>query len=70
MGVSGQRHTPAMFHPEERTPRTHWIGGWVDPRPGLDTEARGKTFASAGGSPGHPVRSQTLHCLSYPGSFH
>jgi hypothetical protein len=24
------------FTPEERTPGTHWIGGWVDPRVGLD----------------------------------
>jgi hypothetical protein len=23
-------------HPRERTPGTHWIGGWVGPRAGLD----------------------------------
>jgi hypothetical protein len=30
------------------TPGTHWIGGWVDFRASLDTEARRKSFASAG----------------------
>jgi hypothetical protein len=24
------------FTPGERAPGTHWIGGWVDPRAGLD----------------------------------
>jgi hypothetical protein len=24
------------FIPEKRTRGTHWIGGWVDPRAGLD----------------------------------
>jgi hypothetical protein len=24
------------FTPEERAPGTHWIGGWVGPRAGLD----------------------------------
>jgi len=41
MGVSGQRHAPAALYPLARTPGTHWIGGWVDLRPGgLDTEAK------------------------------
>jgi hypothetical protein len=30
------------FTPGERTPGTHWTGGWVGPRVGLDTEATGK----------------------------
>jgi hypothetical protein len=30
------------FTPGERTPGTHWTGGWVGPRAGLDTEPRGK----------------------------
>jgi hypothetical protein len=30
------------FAPGERNPGTHWTGGWVDPRAGLDTEARGE----------------------------
>jgi hypothetical protein len=27
---------PGRFTPGERTPRTHWIGGWVNSRAGLD----------------------------------
>jgi hypothetical protein len=42
MGVSGQRHAPAALCPGERTPGTHWAGGWVGRRAGLDTEVRGK----------------------------
>jgi hypothetical protein len=28
--------TPRPFYPRERAPGTHCIGGWVDPRAGLD----------------------------------
>jgi hypothetical protein len=34
--VSGQIHAPGRFTPGEITPGTHWIGGWVGPRAGLD----------------------------------
>jgi hypothetical protein len=27
---------PGRFTPGERAPGTHWIGGWLDPRAGLD----------------------------------
>jgi hypothetical protein len=27
---------PGRFTPGERASGTHWIGGWVDPRAGLD----------------------------------
>jgi hypothetical protein len=60
------------FNPGERTPGTHCKGGWVGPRAGLDTEARGKMLSPLPGieprSPGRPARSQTLYRLSYPGS--
>jgi hypothetical protein len=39
-GVSGQCHSPTALYPREITPVTHWTGGWVGPRAGLDTEAR------------------------------
>jgi hypothetical protein len=29
---------PGHFTPGESAPGTHWIGGWVDPRAGLDVE--------------------------------
>jgi len=35
MGVGGQRHAPAALPPGKR-PGTHFIGGWVVPRAGLD----------------------------------
>jgi hypothetical protein len=39
----------------ERTPGTHCTGGWVGPRAGLDTEARGKILCPYRGSnPGWP----------------
>jgi hypothetical protein len=44
------------FTPGERTPGTHCTGGWVSPRAGLDTEARGKILCPCQGSnPDRPV---------------
>jgi hypothetical protein len=37
--VSGQLHAPAALLPG-KTPGTHWIGGWVGPRAGLDAVVR------------------------------
>ena len=34
-GMKGQRHAPAAIYPRER-PGTHFTGGWVGPRAGLD----------------------------------
>jgi hypothetical protein len=62
MGVSGQRHVPAAFNPPGKDPGTHWTGGWVGPRAGLDAEARRKIlYLCQGSNPVRPVRSQTLH---------
>jgi hypothetical protein len=36
------RLTPRPFTPREKPPGGHWTGGWVGPRAGIDTEARGK----------------------------
>jgi hypothetical protein len=41
-GVSGQRHAPVALYLRGKNPGTHWTGGWVGPRAGLDTEATGK----------------------------
>jgi hypothetical protein len=35
MEVSGQLHAAAAL-PPVKNPGTHWIGGWVGPRAGLD----------------------------------
>jgi hypothetical protein len=60
------------FNPGERTTGTHCTGGWVGPRAGLDTKARGKILPPLARieprSPGRPVHSQTLCWMSYPSS--
>jgi hypothetical protein len=57
------------FSPGKRTTGIHWMGGWVGPRTGLDTEVRGKSLLPLPGielwSPGHPVCSQTLYWWNY-----
>jgi hypothetical protein len=42
VGVSGQNHAPAGINLQGKDSGTHWMGGWVGPRAGLDTETRGK----------------------------
>jgi hypothetical protein len=45
------------FTPGERTPGTHWIGGWVGFRAGLDAGARRKILCPCRGSnPDRPAR--------------
>jgi hypothetical protein len=57
---------PNRVSPGERSPDTHWIGGWVGFSAGLDTEARGKRlFLCRGSNPGCPVYSQWPCWLSY-----
>jgi hypothetical protein len=56
MGVSGQHHAPAALYPRGKDPGTHWTGGWVGLRAGLDTEARGKNpLPRRGSNPDRPV---------------
>jgi hypothetical protein len=49
MGVSGQCHAPAAHYSRETNTGTHWTGGWVGPRAGLDTEAKGKNLLTLPG---------------------
>jgi hypothetical protein len=49
--------------PGERTPGTHCTGGWVGPRAGLDTEARGKILCPCRGS--NPVRPVVQPVVRY-----
>jgi hypothetical protein len=66
-GVSGQSHAPDALSPQKRTPGSHWTGGWVGLRAGLDTEARTKILCFCPGSnPGVPASSQSLYWLKYP----
>jgi hypothetical protein len=69
MGVNSQRHAPAALYPREKTPGTHWIGGWVGPRAGLDAGAGRQSLCPCRGSNlDRPAHSQTLYRLTYRGS--
>jgi hypothetical protein len=62
---------PCRFTPGERIPGTHWIGGRVDLRAGLDDMEK-KTFVTLQGlelrTLGRPARNQSLYRLNYRGS--
>jgi hypothetical protein len=57
--------------PEEGATDTHWIGGWEDPRAGID-DAEKKKFLTLPELelriPGRPARSQSLYRLRCPDS--
>jgi hypothetical protein len=53
---------PCRFTPRERIPNTHRIGGWVDP-----VAYRNIFCPCLESNPGRPVRSSSLHRLSYTG---
>jgi hypothetical protein len=55
----------------ERGPGTHWIGGWVGPRVGLDDVEKRNLLTLPGFELrplGRPARSQSLYRLRYSGS--
>jgi hypothetical protein len=41
-GVKWSASRPGRFTPRERSPGTHWIGGWVGPRAVLDAVVKRK----------------------------
>jgi hypothetical protein len=49
--VSGQLHTSAALPPGKEAPRTHWIGGLVHPRVGLDYMEKIKLLLLLGSDP-------------------
>jgi hypothetical protein len=53
MGMSGQHQASASLYPQEKDAGTHWIGGWVGLRVGLDAEARGKILYLYQNTPTH-----------------
>jgi hypothetical protein len=60
------------FTPGERAPDTHWIGGWVDPRAGLDDMEKRKFLTLPGlelRPHRRPARSQSIYRLRYPSSL-
>jgi hypothetical protein len=47
---------PGRFTSEERAPSTHWIGGWLGPRAGLNTVSKRKILSNLPESnPEHPI---------------
>ena len=63
--MSDQQHAPAAFYTRER-PGTHFTGGWMGPRAGLE----GWKISSPRDSiPDRPARSQSLYRLSYRPTF-
>jgi hypothetical protein len=63
---------PGRFNPGERAPDTHWIGGWVGPRVGLNDGERRKFSILLGlelRPLGRPTRSQSLYRQRYSGSY-
>jgi hypothetical protein len=45
---SASRPGPGRFTTGEKAPSTHWIGGWVDPRAGLDDVEKRKFLNLSG----------------------
>jgi hypothetical protein len=59
---------PGRFTPGERAPSTHWMGGWLGLRTGLDDVEKRKFLTLLGlelQHLGRPARSQSLHRLRY-----
>jgi hypothetical protein len=59
------------FIPGEKAPGTHWIGGSVGPRTGLNNVEKRKFLTPLGlelRPLGRPARRQSLYRLRYPGS--
>jgi hypothetical protein len=60
MEVSGQLHAPVALLSGERAPGTHWIGGWMGPRVGLDAVEKRKIMQCRVSKPDRLARSSTL----------
>jgi hypothetical protein len=63
--------TPRPFHPRRKSAGTHWIGGWVGPKTGLDDVEKSEISPLPGlelRTLGRPARSLSLYRLSYFGS--
>jgi hypothetical protein len=55
--VCGQLHTLAALPHGETASGTHWIGGWVGPRAGMDAVEKINFFHCRGSKPGRPASS-------------
>jgi hypothetical protein len=59
---------PGRFTPGETAPGTHWTGGSVGPRTGLDAEKRKISLPRRESNTGRPAPGPSRNRLSYPGS--
>jgi hypothetical protein len=61
---------PGRFIPGEIASDTNWIGGWINPRAGLDDMKKWKFLTLPGlelRPLGRPTSSQVMYRLRYPG---
>jgi hypothetical protein len=58
MKESDKIHAHCRFNPEEGAPGTHWIGGWVGARAGLDAVEERKNLLPPSG-----IKPLFLRCL-------
>jgi hypothetical protein len=70
MEVNGYLHATAALPPGEKAPGTHWTGGWVGPRGGMDNVDKRKiSWPCRKSNPGRPASNPSLYQLSYPDSL-
>jgi hypothetical protein len=62
VGGEWSASSPGRFTPGERTPGTHWIGGWVDLRAGLGDVVKRKFLTL----PGSNTNSYVVQLLASP----
>jgi hypothetical protein len=56
---------PGRFPPRDRAPGTHWIGGWVGPRAGLDAVSkRNVPTLCRESNPDHPIVQSIVSCYT------
>jgi hypothetical protein len=64
--------TPCRFTPGEKNPGTRWLGGWVEPRTGLDDREK-SIFLTLPDlelrALGRSAHSESSYRLSYLGTF-
>jgi hypothetical protein len=61
-----------LFTPGETAPDTHWIGGWVNPRAGLDDVKKRQFFIPSNSEPSvvQPVAScYTEYAVQYHNNY-
>jgi len=56
-GSDGELHAPATSLQGKQSTDTHWTGGWVCPRGGLDAVAKRNLYPCRESNPGGPVHS-------------